>query len=82
MAADLFQGQKADFSSFGVAYVPEAAGRRVELTAVNQEGEKLGMFGRLWNTGSLHKIDNVIKSLEYEIKQRTPQRVEGMAWVG
>src|SRR5712692_5977375 len=61
---DLAAGKNPDTSSFGFAYVPEAAGNRLELPAVSLQGERYGVFNRLSNTVSLHLMDYVLKSLQ------------------
>jgi hypothetical protein len=67
--SDLISGKSVDTASFGRAYMPEATGSRVEMPAVDLNGEELGMLGRLRNTVALHGMEYVLMSIAYQRKQ-------------
>ena len=53
----MFTDQKPNFSSFGIAYVPEAVGTQVKLPEVSG------------NPLQLHYMDSVLTSMEYRLNQ-------------
>ena len=57
VVSDVFSGQKPSFSSFGVAYVPEAIGTQVKLPEVSG------------NPIQQHLMDSVLQSMEYRLNQ-------------
>jgi hypothetical protein len=63
----LFNGQKPDWSSFGLPTVQSAVGTREQLPAVDLEGTSLGALDRLKNTISLHFMNYVLESLQVQV---------------
>ena len=54
---DEFAGRKPSFSSFGIAYVPEAIGTQTKLPGVSG------------NPVRLHLMESVLQSMEYRLNQ-------------
>src|ERR1051325_6755568 len=64
---DVANGQKPDFSSFGLPIVGSAYGARVAIPAVDLNGQALNSFERLTNSLTLHGMDYVTKGLQGQV---------------
>jgi hypothetical protein len=64
VVGDLINGRPANFSSFGVAYVPEAIGTRYPIPAVDLAGRPMSYLDTWTNSVSLHGMDYVLQSLQ------------------
>lgn len=60
-------------ANYSAAYIPEAIGQRIEVTAADENGQKLNYFERtgVYDRATLHFMDSMLNSLNYEINQQS-----------
>lgn len=63
VVGDLLNGRSTNFSSFGVAAVPEAIGTRYPIPAVDLAGRPMSYLDTWRNTIDLHGMEYVVQSL-------------------
>src|SRR5437660_12865932 len=61
------EGQKPDWSSFGLLTIHSAAGTREQLPAVDLQGIAMGPLDRFTNQVTLHEMIYVLESLQTQI---------------